>query len=134
MLATAVFGSPFANPIFLRDCAGLTVGAFAYTALFLGVTLVINRAMILCLIIAFGWESIAPTMPGNMFRLSIYSYLQAIAQHPRKESGMPFVEGGLSSLTPASGYLTMLGLTVVLISFACHWFPTFAFVPREAAG
>jgi ABC-2 type transport system permease protein len=132
MLATAVFGSPMANPIFLRDCAGLTVGAFAYTALFLTVTLLINRAMILCLIIAFGWESIAPTMPGNMFRLSIYSYLQAIAQHPKQESLIP-VEGGISSLAPTTGYLAMLGLIVALIAFACYWFTTFEYVPREDA-
>ncbi len=137
-LSFAVFGGGgLSNALFWRDCTALLAGAFAYGALFLLISLLINRAMIICLLFAFGWESSVPQMPGNMFRLSIYSYLQGIAQHPRKQEGgisqaLGFGDG-LASLTPVGSFITLGILVVVLAAFCMWWFTTFEYVPREDA-
>ena len=138
-LSFAVFGAgALGNALLWRDASAMVAGAFAYGALFLLVTLLINRAMIICLLFAFGWESSVPNMPGNMYRISIYSYLQGIAQHPRKESEGSLSSAlglgdGLASLTPVGSTLTLVGLTVLLVAFCMWWFTTFEYVPREDA-
>ncbi len=38
--------------------------------------------MIICLLYLIGWEGLVPNMPGTMYYLSIFSHLQAVAQHP----------------------------------------------------
>ena len=48
-----------------KDIVALAVGAFAYGALFLMVSLLFNRAMIICLLYAFGWEISIPSLPGS---------------------------------------------------------------------
>ncbi len=128
------FGS---NPLLAKDCAALVVGACAYGALFLLVSLMFNRAMIICLLFAFGWETAVPNMPGEMYYLSIYSYLQGIAQHPSAGDNrlLALLIGGNAdnTLTAGTSYFVMAALVVALIALGSWWFTTFEYLPREDA-
>jgi len=131
-------GHPFTNTLLWRDVMSLIFGAFAYGALFLMVSLLINRAMIVCLLFAFGWETIVPKMPGEMYRLSIYSHILAIADHPSTQSNNPLVNlitGTFSAntITPAGAYITLFAVTVILTALSAAWFTHFEYVPREDA-
>lgn len=129
-------GSFGTNPLLGKDILALIVGAFAYGALFLFVSLLFNRALIICALFAFGWESSIPSLPGDMYRLSIYSYLQAIAEHPGSDqpnalSKLSGVTG--SAITETSAYLTLGLMVVVLLALSSWWFTHFEYVPREDA-
>jgi len=125
------------NPLLVKDCVALIVGAFAYGALFLVVSLMFNRAMIICLLFAFGWETAVPNMPGQMYLLSIYSYLQAIAQHPsagaNKLLGFLTSSNGDNTLSASTSYMAMTGFVAVLIGLGSWWFTNFEYLPREDA-
>ena len=125
------------NSFLIKDIAALTVGAFAYGAFFMLIGLLFNRAMIVCLLFAFGWETAVPNMPGQMSYLSINTYLQAIAQHPSTGSnkGLAALSAALgeNSISTSTGYLTMIVFIVVLVVFGAGWFTHFEFLPREDA-
>ncbi len=133
------FGLGFVgNRYFQHDLIALIVGALSYGALFLIISLVVNKAMMVCLLFAFGWETIVPNLPGEMYRLSIYSHIIGIADHPVKVDemgGVSLATGGLSTnvITPGSGYVTMAVMVIVLIGLAAWWFTNFEYVPREDA-
>lgn len=121
-----------------RDLGALTLGAFSYCALFLLVTLLINRAMTVCLLFAFGWETTIPSMPGSMYRLSIQSYLQGFAKHPVQDAESPLAKmlglgEGVASLTPIASAATLIVFTGVVLGVCAWWFSTFEYVPREDA-
>jgi len=128
------FGS---NPLLAKDCVALIVGAFAYGALFLIISLMFNRAMIICLLFAFGWETMVPNMPGQMYYLSIYSYLQGIAQHPstgtNKLLALLTSSGGDNTLTAGMSYGVMAVFVAALIGLGAWWFTNFEYLPREDA-
>ncbi|HWA82668.1 MAG TPA: ABC transporter permease subunit [Fimbriimonadaceae bacterium] len=131
-------GGAFGNPLLVKDIVALIFGAFAYGALFLLVSLLLNRAMIICLLFAFGWETIVPNMPGEMYRLSVYTHVMAIADHPAAQTTpgpVSLASGSLtaSTLTPGSAYVTLLVLGVVLLAMSAAWFTHFEYVPREDA-
>lgn len=125
------------NSLLVKDCLALIVGAFAYGALFLLVSLMFNRAMIICLLFAFGWETAVPNMPGQMYYLSIFSYLQGIAQHPstggNKLLGLLVGGNGDNTLTAGTSYAVMALMVAVLIGFGAWWFTHFEYLPREDA-
>jgi len=133
----AYSGRPLSNPLFLKDAEALIVGAFAYGALFLFVSLLFNRALIICALFAFGWEASISNMPGEMYRMSIFSYLQAIAEHPNTESNrlLGFISGALgdNAISRGSAYTTLIVMTVVLLGISAWWFTQFEYVPREDA-
>jgi ABC-2 type transport system permease protein len=133
-----VYGAGFlSNPLLPKDCIALVFGALSYGALFLLISLLFNRAMIICLLFAFGWETSVPNMPGEMYQLSINSQLQAIAEHPSTSDSKPLglVSGTLSTnlITASSAYVTLTLLTVILVSVSALWFTRFEYVPREDA-
>jgi ABC-2 type transport system permease protein len=133
------FGGFGANPLLLDDTKAIVVGAFAYGALFLFVSLVFNRAMLVCLLFAFGWETAIPNMQGGMQNLSILSHLQAIAQHPSQGGeGNKLLElmagiGGTNLISIDRAWGTMAILTVVCLLASAWWFTHFEYVPREDA-
>jgi len=119
------------------DCFAILVGAMAYGAIFLFVSLLFNRSLIICILYAFGWEAAIPNLPGEMYRLSVFSYLQAIAEHPSEgdSKGLSFLTGtaGSNALSRGSAMTTMVVMTVVLLALAAWWFTKFEYVPREDA-
>lgn len=129
-------GGFMGNPLLGRDIVALTMGALSYGALFLFVSLLFNRALIICALFAFGWESSIPSLPGDMYRVSIYSYLQAIAAHPGNDQPnvLSKLSGSTSSaITPTAAYVTLGILVVVLLALSSWWFTHFEYVPREDA-
>lgn len=131
------YGGGFAsNPLLGKDILALTIGALAYGALFLFVSLLFNRALIICALFAFGWESSIPSLPGDMYRVSIYSYLQAIAEHPGSNlpNAMSRMSGvTASAITPSQAYLLLGIMVVALLAVSAWWFTHFEYVPREDA-
>ncbi len=94
--------------------------------------------MIVCLLFAFGWETSVPNMPGDIYKLSIFSYLQAIAEHPSNEATqglLGFVTGQLNPnlITSGTAMQVMAVLVAVTLLASAWWFSHFEYVPREDA-
>lgn len=138
MVAIATFGpSGLSQGIFVRDCYALVLGALAYGGLFLLISLWFNRAMIICLLFAFGWETSLPNLPGDASMLSIFSYLSAVAEHPTggDQNFLSLLAGQLGSgtLTATTAVPVLLLLSAATVGLSCWWFSTFEYVPREDA-
>lgn len=125
------------NSAMMRDFVAVVFGAFGYGALFLLISLMVNRAMIVCLLFAFGWETAIPNMPGEVYYLSIFSYVKAIADHVAFQVNNPLglLAGALGTTTIARGTaMAVLSLVAVgLVTLSCWWFSSFEYVPREDA-
>lgn len=128
------------NPIMMRDVLAIIAGAFAYGSLFVLVSLLINRSMIVCLLFAFAWETSIPSMPGSMSLISISTYLTAIAQRPSTtpaNSGSPFGAIanalGTNTLRADTGWVVMIGLVLLCMALGAWWFSQNEFLPREDA-
>ena len=126
------FGS---NPFLLKDCIALIVGSFAYGALFLLVSVFLNRSMIYCLLFAFGWETLIPNMPGQMYILSINSYIQGIAQHAATEASSAITAATTAvadnTPSPMTAYATMIPFSIVLVLLSALFFSIREYLPRE---
>ncbi|MBI1755761.1 MAG: ABC transporter permease [Fimbriimonas ginsengisoli] len=140
LVSSAVFAGSQVNHAGLleRDLAALGVGALAYGALFLFVSLLFNRAMLICLLFAFGWETSMPNLPGELYRVTIFSYLQGIASHPplqAQDKLLAFVMGaiGPKTVSLAACWITMGILIVSLLAASCWWFTHFEYIAREDA-
>ncbi len=125
----------FSNPLLMNDLKAIFIGSMAYCALFLLISLMFNRAMIICLLFAFGWESSMSNMPGDLYRVSILSYLQTIAHHPSNEGArmLDFASGTLStnSMSETSAWLTLAILVVATVALSLWRFSTSEFIPKE---
>lgn len=126
------------NPYLGRDLVALAVGSLAYTSLFVVVSLLINRAMIVCLLFAFGWEMLIPNMPGDLHLLSINSYIVALAQKPSVSGSPDLLQalGGLggTNLIPLDrAWMILLLIVAATLVFGGLWFSTQEYVPREDA-
>lgn len=139
-LSLAIYGpGALSNALLLKDIQALVVGAFAYGALFMFVSLLLNRAMLVCLLFAFGWETSVPNMPGELYRLSIFSYLQSVAEHPAGQEAnknlLALMSGtiGTNTISHGTAMTWMVGLTLVCAAASAWWFTNFEYVPREDA-
>lgn len=129
------------NALLGSDIVALIMGAVSYGALFLFLSLLFNRAMLVCLLFAFGWETSVPNMPGTMDSLSILSHLQAIAQHPSAGEGenqnnfVNLAAGllGTNTIPADRAWAVLIGLTVAMLLASAWWFTHFEYVPREDA-
>jgi ABC-2 type transport system permease protein len=140
LVSLAVFGPEgLTNGYLWRDLKAIIVGSLAYCSVFVFISLVMNRAMIVCLLYAFAWETSVPNMPGSMYYLSINSYLTAIAERPSggsMEQGIVgFMAGALgeNALSSTVAWVTMATLIVVCVSVGMTWFARFEYLPREDA-
>lgn len=138
-VSLGVFGpSGLSNRLLWTDLKVLLVGAAAYCSLFVFVSLIVNRAMIICLLFAFGWETAVPNMPGDLSFLSIYSYLNAMGNHPTTSEvrgPMSVLSGALATGGPSesAGYPVLILLTVTALACGAVWFSHFEYLPREDA-
>ncbi len=137
-VSASVYGNPFANPLFFGDLRAILVGALAYGALFVFVTLLLSKAsMVVCLLFAFVWETAVPLMPGSMSMLSIGTYLNAIAQHPSTAgaggAGEAAANLGINSVSATNGWFVLIAVTLFFVGLSMFWFSTFEYVPREDA-
>lgn len=121
-----------------RDIAAIVLGACAYGGLFLMVTMVFNRALMICVLFAFGWESSVPNLPTGIQQLSVLSHMQAIASHPDSEGGKKFLEAiagvlGQNTMSPMTSAVTLGVFSLIMVAMAIYWFRTHEFIPREDA-
>lgn len=126
------------NPYLYRDVKAILIGAAAYGSLFVFISLLVNRAMIVCILIAFVWETAVAQLPGSMYYLSINSYLTSIAERPsvtQTGPGLQFLSGGLSeNLMPTSVAWPAMFILVICMSVgSMAWFTRFEYLPREDA-
>jgi ABC-2 type transport system permease protein len=135
-IVLAFAGSGGAKASVVNDFIAILLGAMAYGSLFLFVTLIFNRALIICVLFAFGWESSVPNLPTGLQGLSILSHMQSIARHPESENGKEFLEliagtysGG--NLTTSGSIFTLIVLSVVMAGMSAYWFTTHEYLPRE---
>jgi ABC-2 type transport system permease protein len=88
MLITAGFLSYFGN-VGMDDADGIygpfaalmVIGAFAYSALFIMISVLLNKPIFFGLFYAFIWEGFIGSIPGRISWLSIKHYLLSIASH-----------------------------------------------------
>lgn len=115
----------------------LILGSFAYTGLFLFISLIANRAMLYCIVYSFGWEVTVPNLPGDLSRLSIYSYMQGIAQHKRIDLSNTDADRTLTNLAPSfsstTSAVSLLILIVVTWGLAMYWYQTHEYIAKEDA-
>lgn len=138
-LSFSVFGSgALSNPILYRDFKAIIVGSLAYGSLFVLISLIINRSMIVSLLFAFAWETSVPNMPGSVYLLSVSSYLTAIAQRPSAgvaTNPLGFVASrlGTNMLRADVGWVAMVGMILFCVCLGAWWFTKFEYLPREDA-
>jgi ABC-2 type transport system permease protein len=132
---TLFHGKLGANPQLGPDLLATAIGALAYCALFTLASIMLKRAMIWCLIYVFGWEVFVPLMPGSMYYLSVFSYLQAVAHHLSNSTNtaVSFITAtlGTHSMAGATAWSILICLTVGCVLLASWWFTHFEFLPSE---
>lgn len=80
LLALAVFGlKNFAQAGVGPDLRALYIGALAYGSLFLFLGAAFPRPLTYGLLFVFGWETWVPKLPGAFAKISVMSYLRALA-------------------------------------------------------
>lgn len=135
----AIFGgAAFGQSMVWYDVLITTLGAFAYCSLFVFISLLMNRAMIVCLLFAFGWETFVPNMPGDLYYLSISTYMKGMAQHPmpKEPEGITAALSGqvAEKLVPQiPSIIVLVMITVVFTAMSVAWFRAFEYSPREDA-
>lgn len=137
LCAVGVFGinnlpmSEIATDIWAIFC-----GTVAYGGLFVFFSLIANRAMIYCLLFAFGLETFAANMPGDLSFLSPLAYLNAISQNTAATGdALGVLSGTLEAtiISPAVASIICLAWGALFFVVASVWFKVFEYVPREDA-
>lgn len=132
----AIIPSQSGKTPIMRDLAVLPVGALAYSALCLLLACILNKAIIVGLVFAFGWEPFVPMLGGSFRLVTITTYLRALAPHTNPSGGagpldflMPAAEAAPISETTA--WLVLTGAIVLAVLGAALAFTTREFVPRD---
>ena len=138
MVATVLGSGGFTavHITYWRDILAICLGAAAYGSLFLFVTLLFNRALIICVLFAFGWESSVPNLATGLQKLSVVAHMHAIADHPDSPGGKGFLQAisgvmGQNNLNATSSAFALLVFSVVMVGLSAYWFTTHEYIPRE---
>lgn len=127
----AVFGpAMLGQSAFWFDLLLVLVGAMAYTSLFVMMSLLIRKPLVVMLLFTFGWEMV----PGDMGLMSVLAYLRALAPHPGLDSSgmMNVITGGSSRFISAPmAWLVLIGVTVGLSSLNGMLFQEGEYVARD---
>ena len=122
-----------------RDLVALAVGSLAYTGLFTLVSLLINRAMIASLLFAFGWETLAAGVPGDLKLLSLNTHVMAIAERPLPQNsemgGLDAIAAMLNvtGVSANAAWAILFGVVAVTFAASMAWFAHFEYTAREDA-
>jgi len=132
----AVYGG--GSELLSRDLVALIVGAFTYTSIFVFVSLLMNRAMIACLLFAFGWEPGLSNFSADMGSLSVSAYLNALSRHPAPsgpKNPMDVLGGllGTNVISTDSAWAVLAVMILASLAGGAWWFTHFEYLPREDA-
>jgi ABC-2 type transport system permease protein len=114
-----------------RDLLILPVGSLAYGGLFLLMTTLFRRPLILGLVYTFGIESWLPGLPGNFKMLSLMAWLRVLAPHAQPGAADDIASGDI--LTPRLAWIVVTAVIVVTTACALAIFSTNEYVPRDDA-
>lgn len=135
-VSLAAYGT--GNELLWRDIKALAAGSAAYMAFFVFVSLLMNRSMIVCLLFAFVWETSVPNMPGDLYRLTISSYLTSIAERPSPHTQMGLLDAlsgmlGVNTIPLSTAWISVILITLVCLAVGAFWFGRFEYMAREDA-
>lgn len=128
-------GGLFTSGMFWMDLVIMLLGACAYCSLFVFVTLIMNRAMLAILFFTFLWESFVPFLKGDMYLVTINTYMSVLATHPNKAAGLAVtaMQSDSSGVAAWIAWVVLLGVAVAMSSLNGWWFSRNQFLPREDA-
>ena len=128
-------GGMFTQGMFWMDLLVMLLGAGAYCAMFVFVTLILNRAMLAILFFTFLWESFVPFLKGDMYLVTVNTYLSVLAIHPNKSAGLTSaaLQGDTTTVTPWVAWAVLLGVTAGFLALNGWWFTRNQYLPREDA-
>jgi ABC-2 type transport system permease protein len=133
-VALVMLGPGFVTEgMFWKDALIMLLGATAYTSLFVFITLLINRAMIAILLFTFVWESFVPYLKGDMYLISINTYMAALADHSTNPRALVATATDTSVITAWIAWVVLLAVSAVLLWTNGWWFSKFQYLPREDA-
>ena len=117
------------------DMLIMFLGSVAYTSLFIFVTLIINRAMIAILAFTFVWEAFVPILDGDMYLLTISTYMSVLATHPNKTFGAvaAAIQNNASAVNPVYAWIVLLTVGIGFLLLGGWWFSKNEYLPREDA-
>lgn len=135
--ALPIYGAAaLGQPVVLRDLLAVLLGTSAYSAVFLLTSLMSNRALLINLLLAFGWELSVPALPGSAYKFSVVTYMlnlhsggssAANAKFPDFLSSM--FQG--SSMSPILCGGVLIAIAAVCIAVSVFWFSVFEYLPKE---
>ncbi len=135
-VAFIVLGPDFLSEgMFWMDMLVMALGAAAYTALFTFVTLIRTKAMLIILLFAFLWEVIAPYLQGDMYLLSVNTYMSVLATHPNKSGIMAVtaMKSDSTAIAAWAGWAVLVTLSAGMLWLNGWWFSRFQYLPKEDA-
>ena len=135
-IAFVVLGPGFlGQSMFWMDMLVMFLGAAAYSALFVLITLLLNKAMIVILLFTFIWEAIVPFLSGDMYLLTVITYMSVLAAHPGKTEGITItaMKSEATAVNPIYAWLILPGVAIGLLMLGAWWFSRFEYLPREDA-
>jgi ABC-2 type transport system permease protein len=135
-VSIAVYRSSGAvNEKWLHDVWVLGIGALAYVSFFTLISLWANKPMVICLLFAFGWETLVTAIPGDLYYVSIHSYVLALGAKPVVAGSNAMAaaagQGGVNALTAKTALPVLAIIIAVCLVVAALWFSNFEYVPRE---
>jgi len=118
-----------------RDLRALLIGVLAYASLFLMIATLLPRPLTYGLLFVFGWETWVPSLPGAFARLSVMSYLRALAPH---EAAVESAGGGFlqafnppKAIPPAQAWWTLVLIAAVSLAVSLVVFSLREYAPRD---
>jgi ABC-2 type transport system permease protein len=146
LTALTVYGpAKFGEAGIFPDLKALAVGSLAYGSLFLLLGAAIPRPLTYGLLFVFGWETWVPKLPGSFAKISIMSYLRALASRevtpdpsqaaPSDGSNflMSFASAPQVEIGMRVSWITLLAVSAVALLTAMIVFSRREYVPREDA-
>jgi hypothetical protein len=119
-----------------RDLPLLALGAAAYVGAFTALSLFVRKSLVVSLLFAFGWESFVPNMPGDMYALSVMTYVRSLSPYPEPKSDPNLLDalaGSLATRTasPSTAWMVLIILSLAAWALTVWWFGRAEFVPKE---
>ncbi len=135
-VALAMLGPGFVTePMFWMDLFIMFLGSAAYCSLFVFITLLLNRAMLVILIFAFVWEAFVPFLKGDMYLLSVNTYMNVLATHPNKAAAavVTAMQSDSTAVAQWAAWAVLPTVAVGMLLLSGWWFSRFQYLPREDA-
>lgn len=142
LLALVLFGTRFGAAGVGPDLLAIVLGSFAYGSLFLLLATVLARPLIYGLMFVFGWETWVPTLPGSFAKISVMTYLRALAAREVIPDAVPDTSGNILLsfgsapkvvVTSSEAWTVLALVTVLALSAALLVFSTREYAPRDDA-